>query len=150
MKKIFYLCLFLCTVCSGYALSSMTDTEWVFVEGLEFDGVIGHSPNKRLLGKKLKYRQSSVEFDGKSYRIKRVRKEEWTEEDLFNETRGFGEMGSRGLTFKDFNYSGDKLTVLNYRVESQEYTPAGGDIFLINDKEAIMLHDTYYRLKRIK
>ena len=119
MKKMLYLCLFLCTVCGGYALSSMMDTEWVFVEGLGFDGVISPIPNKELLGKKLKYRQSSVEFDGKSYRIKRVRKEEWTEEDLFNETRGFGEMGSRGLTFKDFNYSGDKLTVLNYRVESQ-------------------------------
>ena len=150
MKKIFYLCLFLCTVCSGYALSSMMDTEWVFVEGIVFNGVIGPSPNKRLLGKKLKYRQSSVEFDGKSYRIKRMRKEEWTSEDLYNETRGFGEMGSRGLIFRDFNYSGDKLTVLNYRVESQEYTPAEGDIFLINDKEAIMLHGGYYRLKRIK
>ena len=59
-------------------------------------------------------------------------------------------MGARGLTFKDFNYRGDKLTVFNYRVESQEYTPANGLLFLINDKEAIMLHDAYYRLKRIK
>ena len=150
MKKIFYLCLFLCTVCSGYALSSMTDTEWVFVEGIEFDGVIGPSPNEKLLGKKIKYYQSFIEFDGKQYSIKQIQKEEWTSEDLYNETRGLGEMGSRGLTFKDFNYSGDKLTVINYRVASQEYTPAEGDIFLINDKEAIMLHDAYYRLKRIK
>lgn len=150
MKKIFYLCLFLCTVCSGYALSSMTDTEWVFVEGIEFNGVIGPSPNEKLLGKKIKYYQSFIEFDGKQYPIKQIQKEEWTSEDLYNETRGLGEMGSRGLTFKDFNYSGDKLTVLNYRVESQEYTPARSDIFLINDKEAIMLHDAYYRLKRIK
>ena len=150
MKKIFYLCLFLCTVCSGYALSSMTDTEWVFVEGIEFNGVIGPSPNEKLLGKKIKYYQSFIEFDGKQYPIKRIQKEEWTSEDLYNETRGLGEMGSRGLTFKDFNYSGDKLTVINYRVASLEYTPAEGDIFLINDKEAIMLHDTYYRLKRIK
>ena len=150
MKKIFYLCLFLCTVCGGYALSPMTDTEWVFVEGIVFNGVIGPSPNKKLLDKKLKYHQSFIEFDGKQYPIKQIQKEEWTSEDLYNETRGFGEMGSRGLTFRDFNYSGDKLTVLNYRVESQEYTPARGDIFLINDKEAIMLHDAYYRLKRIK
>jgi len=147
MKKRLYLCLFLCTVCGGYALSSMMDTEWVFVEGLPFDGIIGPLPNKELLGKKLKYRQSSVEFDGKSYRIKRVRKEEWTEEDLFNETTG---SGSRGLWFVDFGYHGEKLTVFDYRVESQEYTPANGLLFLINDKEAIMLHDAYYRLKRIK
>ena len=69
-----YLCLFLCTVCGGYALPSMMDTEWVFVEGIVFNGVIGPSPNKKLLGKKLKYYQSFIEFDGKQYTINQIKK----------------------------------------------------------------------------
>lgn len=110
---------------------------------LDLENVITGKYDFSLIGEKIRYYEKVILFDGKEYEIEKVKIELWSEDDLYNETRG---TGSRGLTFEDFfAEENDYIKVISIDVAGN-YNLFGTYLFVVNENTIITEYSGVYYL----
>ena len=113
---------------------------------LDYENVITGKYDLSLIGKSITYCEKAIIFEGQEYQIKKVKIELWSEDDLYNETRG---TESRGLTFEDFFAEGnDYIKVISIDVVGN-FTLFGTYLFFVNENIIITEYlGVYYLLEK--
>ena len=113
---------------------------------LDLENVITGKYDFSLIGEKIRYYEKVILFDGKEYEIEKVKIELWSEDDLYNETRG---TESRGLTFEDFfAEENDYIKVISIDVAGN-YNLFGTYLFVVNENTIITEYSgVYYLLEK--
>ena len=110
---------------------------------LDLENVITGKYDFSLIGEKIRYYEKVILFDGKEYEIEKVNIELWSEDDLYNETRG---TGSRGLTFEDFfAEENDYIKVISIDVAGN-HNLFGTYLFVVNENTIITEYSGVYYL----
>ena len=110
---------------------------------LDLENVITGKYDFSLIGEKIRYYEKAILFDGKEYEIEKVKIELWSEDDLYNETRG---TGSRGLTFEDFfAEENDYIKVISIDVAGN-HNLFGTYLFVVNENTIITEYSGVYYL----
>ena len=110
---------------------------------LDLENVITGKYDFSLIGEKIRYYEKVILFDGKEYEIEKVKIELWSEDDLYNETRG---TGSRGFTFEDFfAEENDYIKVISIDVAGN-YNLFGTYLFVVNENTIITEYSGVYYL----
>ena len=110
---------------------------------LDLENVITGKYDFSLVGEKIRYYEKVILFDGKEYAIEKVKIELWSEDDLYNETRG---TGSRGLTFEDFfAEENDYIKVISIDVAGN-HNLFGTYLFVVNENTIITEYSGVYYL----
>lgn len=110
---------------------------------LDLENVITGKYDFSLIGEKIRYYEKVILFDSKEYEIEKVKIELWSEDDLYNETRG---TGSRGLTFEDFfAEENDYIKVISIDVAGN-YNLFGTYLFVVNENTIITEYSGVYYL----
>lgn len=120
----------------------LEDTTWRVVEGVLFDGVINSGEvHEEFEGEILSFRDGGIYWRGTFYKISGIQQdEEWSEEELYDETHGSQSMG---YTFDMLRFSGEKIRTISFEFEDKnESRPLGYFVYFNSDKNIWAMYNT--------